>query len=174
MPSAKRTNWGRNYPNIPKLNLIEIQLESWQEFLKTDLEETIKSISPIIDYTGNNWELELINLEFDPISTTPEIARKKGLNYTIPVKVKTRLTNKRTGDVREENVFFLNLPTITNEAVVGRLQISNNYECGFYILPRIISFKLFSFSAFNYFYEYILILCVNYNLFVNRKIEKEL
>jgi len=115
MPSAKRTNWGRNYPNIPKLNLIEIQLESWQEFLKTDLEETIKSISPIIDYTGNNWELELINLEFDPISTTPEIARKKGLNYTIPVKVKTRLTNKRTGDVREENVFFLNLPTITNE-----------------------------------------------------------
>lgn len=115
MSSAKRINWGRDYPHIPNLNLLTVQKESWKEFLERELAETIKSISPISDYTGNNWELELGELIFDPISITPEVAKKKGLNYTIPVKIKTKLTNKRTGTVNEENVFFLNLPTMTDE-----------------------------------------------------------
>ncbi|MDP4010238.1 MAG: DNA-directed RNA polymerase subunit beta, partial [Candidatus Shapirobacteria bacterium] len=115
MPSAKRTNWGEKYPNLPKLDLIQIQKESWQEFLKKELIETIKSISPINDYTGNNWELELGEITYEPISIIPDIAKRKGLNYTIPVKIKTKLTNKRTGDIKEEEVFFLNLPTMTEE-----------------------------------------------------------
>ena len=44
-----------------------------------------------------------------------KLAKKKGLNYTIPVKIKATLTNKRTGNVTEEGVFFLNLPTMTEE-----------------------------------------------------------
>lgn len=115
MSSIKRTNWGKKYPNLPKLDLIKIQKESWQEFLEKDLAETILSISPISDYTGNNWELELGKLIFDKPTVTPEIARKKGLNYTIPVKIEAKLTNKRTGLVKEEEVFFLNLPTMTQE-----------------------------------------------------------
>ncbi len=115
MPSAKRTNWGKKYPNLPKLDLLRIQKESWKEFLNQELSKTIQTISPISDYTGNNWELQLGELAFDPISLSPEIAKRKGLNYTIPVKIKAKLTNKRTGDVREENVFFLNLPTMTEE-----------------------------------------------------------
>jgi DNA-directed RNA polymerase subunit beta len=115
MPSAKRTNWGKKYPNLPKLDLIKIQKESWNEFLNNELSKTIKTISPIADYTGNNWQLELGDLTLDPVTVSPEIAKRKGLNYTIPVKVKAKLTNKRTGDVKEENVFFLNLPTMTAE-----------------------------------------------------------
>ncbi|MFA4826956.1 MAG: DNA-directed RNA polymerase subunit beta [Candidatus Shapirobacteria bacterium] len=115
MPSAKRINWGKKYPNLPKIDLIGIQKESWQSFLNKDFIETIRSISPISDYTGNNWQLELGDIAYDPISITPEIAKRKGLNYTLPVKVKARLTNKRTGDVKEENVFFLSLPTMTEE-----------------------------------------------------------
>ena len=111
----KRINWGKKYPNVPHLDLVKVQKESWESFLKTDLGETIQSISPITDYTGNNWSLELGELTYDPISITPEIAKKKGLNYTIPVKIKATLTNKRTGSVSEENVFFLNMPTMTEE-----------------------------------------------------------
>lgn len=115
MGSAKRIQWGKNYPNLPKLDLIEIQRESWKDFLESELKDTIQSISPITDYTGNNWELELGELSFDPISVTPDTAKRKGLNYTIPVRIKAKLTNKRTGDVREESVFFLNLPTMTDQ-----------------------------------------------------------
>ena len=116
MPSAKRTSWGKKYPNIPKLDLLAVQKESWEKFLKTNLEETVRAISPISDYTGNNWLLELGELYYDKITITPETAKLKGLNYTIPVYSKVKLTNKRTGLVREEDVFLLNLPTMTPQA----------------------------------------------------------
>ena len=115
MLSSKRTQWGKKYPNLPKLDLIQIQKESWDEFLKNELQHTIQSISPISDYTGNNWELELSDLNFDPVVVSPDLAKRKGINYTVPVRVKAKLTNKRTNHVREENVFFLNLPTMTDE-----------------------------------------------------------
>ncbi|HEX8923638.1 MAG TPA: DNA-directed RNA polymerase subunit beta, partial [Patescibacteria group bacterium] len=115
MSSTKRINWGKKYPNLPHLDLIKIQKESWTDFLNRELQETIRSISPVVDYTGNNWELELGNLAYDPIALTPDTAKRKGLNYTVPVRLATKLTNKRTGEVREENVFFLNLPTMTDE-----------------------------------------------------------
>lgn len=115
MPSVKRITWGKKYPNIPKLDLVKIQKESWQDFLDRELKRTVQSISPISDYTGNNWQLELGGLTYDDLTISPKTAKKKGLNYTVPVKVKAILTNKKTGKVSEENVFFLNLPTMTDE-----------------------------------------------------------
>ncbi|HOZ80817.1 MAG TPA: DNA-directed RNA polymerase subunit beta, partial [Candidatus Woesebacteria bacterium] len=115
MPSAKRTNWGKTHQALPKLDLIQIQKESWKEFISKELSETIHSISPVSDYTGNNWQLELGELTFEPPTISPDMAKKKGLNYTIPVHVNAKLTNKRTNDTKEEKVFFLNLPTMTDE-----------------------------------------------------------
>jgi DNA-directed RNA polymerase subunit beta len=115
MPSVKRTQWGKKYPQLPKLDLIQIQRESWKEFLEKELKETVQSISPIKDYTGNNWELEFGQLTYDPIVVSPYLAKRKGVNYTVPVRIKAKLTNKRTSNVREEEVFFLNLPTMTEE-----------------------------------------------------------
>ncbi len=116
MSSAKRTNWGKNYSSLPTIDLLAVQKESWAEFLKKDLIETIRSISPISDYTGNNWLLELGEITFDEITISPATAKIKGLNYTVPIVVKAKLTNKRTGLVKEESVFLLNLPTMTPEA----------------------------------------------------------
>ncbi len=115
MTPTKRINWGKDFPNIPKTDLIGVQKESWEEFLSKDLSSIIKSISPVSDYTGNNWELHFGEISLDPPPFDPLHARKKGLNYYIPVKVKTRLVNKRTGQETEENVYFLNLPTMTAE-----------------------------------------------------------
>lgn len=116
MPSAKRINWGKKYPNIPSFNLLSVQKESWDHFLKKELIETIHSISPITDYTGNNWLLEINDLFFEKTTISPEIAKLKGLNYTIPLYAKVKLTNRRTSLVREEDVFLLNLPTMTDDA----------------------------------------------------------
>ena len=65
MSQNKRVVWGKKHPNLPKLNLIHLQKDSWNEFLKNDLEKTIKSISPISDYTSNNWLLELKEIFID-------------------------------------------------------------------------------------------------------------
>ena len=111
----KRYDWGKKFSRLPKINPIEIQTESWQNFLEKDFKEIIQSISPIDDYTGNNWSLELGEVTYDPIAISPQLAKRKGLNYTLPVRIKSKLTNKRSGDVKEENVFFLNLPTITHQ-----------------------------------------------------------
>lgn len=115
MPSAKRINWGQKFPIISNLDLIRVQKESWEDFLKRELHDTIQTISPITDYTGNNWILELGDIHFGRIGINPETAKRKGLNYTIPIYIKTKLTNKRTNEVRQEDVFFLNLPTMTDE-----------------------------------------------------------
>ncbi|MBU1088895.1 DNA-directed RNA polymerase subunit beta [Patescibacteria group bacterium] len=115
MSQKKRTNWGVKYQNLPKLNLIHVQKSSWFEFLEKGLKKTIQSVSSITDYTGNNWILEINDVFFDPITTTPAFAKAKGLNFSIPVKIKTKLTNKRTSQTKEENVFLLNLPTMTPE-----------------------------------------------------------
>jgi len=115
MSSAKRTSWGKKYSNLPKLDLIKIQKESWSDFLNRELADTIKTISPISDYTGNNWQLELGNLTIDKPPISPDTAKYKGLNYVVPIHINAKLTNKRTGDIKEENVFFLNLPTMTEE-----------------------------------------------------------
>ncbi|MBI2464844.1 DNA-directed RNA polymerase subunit beta [Candidatus Shapirobacteria bacterium] len=115
MPTAKRITWGKKRSNLPKLDLIKIQTQSWQNFLNNELSDTIQTISPISDYTGNNWQLELGQMTVDPTPVSPDIAKKKGLNYVVPIHINAKLTNKRTGDIREENVFFLNLPTMTTE-----------------------------------------------------------
>ena len=112
---TNRINWGKNYPNLPKLNLSQVQKESWKEFLQKDFAHTIQSVSPIVDYTGNYWVLEFSDVYLDPITNTTDYCKEKGLNYSLPVRVKTILTNKRTGQQKEEVVFLLNLPTMTSE-----------------------------------------------------------
>ncbi|MFA6602766.1 MAG: DNA-directed RNA polymerase subunit beta [Candidatus Shapirobacteria bacterium] len=113
--SSHRTDWGRKYPQIPKLNLIEVQQESWKQFLEKEFAQTLLSISPISDYTGNNWELTLGQVTFDKPPVSPEVAKRKGLNYVIPVRVLATLLNKRTGTTKQEEVFFLSLPTMTEQ-----------------------------------------------------------
>ncbi len=116
MSTAKhRLNWGKDYPNLPKLDLIKVQRDSWNEFLNKELQNVLHSITPISDYTGTNWLLELGKVTYDLPLVSPDIAKKKGLHYAVPVKVKATLTNKRTEQVTEENVYFMNLPTMTNE-----------------------------------------------------------
>ena len=110
MPSVKRTYWGKKYPNIPKLDLIQIQKESWQDFLDRELKETIHAISPIVDYTGNNWQLDLGELSYDPVTITPETAKKKGLNYTLPVRIKaTLITNAPVMSAKKMSSFLISL-----------------------------------------------------------------
>lgn len=115
MSKFKRIYWGQELKLPPARSLIEVQKQSWQWFLTQGLKDIFVSLSPIIDYTGNNWEIRFKDLEFGAPVITPARAREKGLTYSLPLTIKVTLSNKRTGNVIEEDVFVREIPTMTPE-----------------------------------------------------------
>lgn len=94
-------------------NLIEVQKNSYQWFLKEGLKEVFEEISPITDYTGN-LVLEFVDyrLENNPKYSVQE-CKDRDMNYAAPLKVRVRLINKETGEVKEQEVFMGDFPLMT-------------------------------------------------------------
>lgn len=96
-------------------DLIEVQKSSYEWFLKEGLREVFDDISPIQDYTGN-LILEFVDyhLSDDPKYSEDE-ARERDASYSAPLKVKVRLINKETGEVKEQEVFMGDFPLMTEK-----------------------------------------------------------
>jgi len=101
--------------SLPFLDLVAIQKESWQWFLEEGIEECLKEISPIEDFTGKNWALEFPSYSLDKASCTPTEAIKKSLTYDVPLKAKVKLINKQTGKEVSQEVFLADFPQMTKE-----------------------------------------------------------
>ncbi|WP_291632925.1 DNA-directed RNA polymerase subunit beta [Clostridium sp.] len=95
-------------------NLIEIQLDSYDWFLKEGLQEVFDDINPIQDYTGN-LVLEFVGykLDTDNIKYTEEQCKERDTTYAAPLKVKVRLRNNETGEIKEQEVFMGDFPLMT-------------------------------------------------------------
>lgn len=114
MAKKLRRYFGKTDDNLPKLDLSFIQRESWEWFLMEGIAEEISQISPIEDFTGKNWELSLGEYSIGEASITPKTATEKGLTYSVPFKISTRLLNKKSGKLIEQEVFLGNLPQMTS------------------------------------------------------------
>lgn len=112
--SLKRHYWGRQTEVLPQLELLSIQKESYQWLLDVGIKEVIDEISPIEDFTGKNWELTLGNHRLGDPTITEELALQKGLTYFFPLMVEARLVNKKTGKISEQEVFFGEIPKMTD------------------------------------------------------------
>ena len=108
-----RKYWGKIQALKPELNLIQLQIDSYNSFLTTGIADVIQEISPIEDFTGKNWTLELGEFAFDKPKYSPEVATLKGVTYDAPLRVKTTLTNKQTGQVYTQEVFLGDIPQMT-------------------------------------------------------------
>ena len=96
-------------------DLIEVQRSSNKWFLEEGLKEVFNDISPIQDYTGN-LILEFVNYHIETVlKYSEEEARERDANYSAPLKVKARLINKETGEVKEQEVFMGDLPLMTEK-----------------------------------------------------------
>jgi DNA-directed RNA polymerase subunit beta len=102
----------REVMEIP--NLVEIQSDSFNWFLEEGLKELFQDISPIEDFSGN-LSLEFLDYSFDEPKYTVDEAREHDANYSTPVYVKLRLINNETGEVKEQEVFYGDLPTMTDQ-----------------------------------------------------------
>ncbi len=114
--NIERVNWGKVYPILPPLDLMQVQKQSWEWFKKEGLGEALAEISPIEDFAGKNWQLEFLDYSLGEPSRTIEEAQTKGLSYERPLKVKVRLLNKQTGKTVEQEVFLGDIPEMTPRA----------------------------------------------------------
>ncbi|MBD2354587.1 DNA-directed RNA polymerase subunit beta [Tolypothrix sp. FACHB-123] len=96
-------------------DLIEIQRSSFRWFLEEGLIEELNSFSPITDYTGK-LELHFLgqNYKLKEPKYSVEEAKRRDSTYAVQMYVPTRLLNKETGDIKEQEVFIGDLPLMTD------------------------------------------------------------
>jgi len=112
-PSPDRLTWKPIPKNLPQLNLLEVQKESYRWFLDQGIKEALQSISPIDDFTGKNWQLEFGDYSVGKPKYQPRQALNKGLAYEVPIRVKAKLTNLQTNETIKQEVFMGDLPQMT-------------------------------------------------------------
>ncbi|MEW5865773.1 MAG: DNA-directed RNA polymerase subunit beta [Bacillota bacterium] len=95
-------------------NLIEIQQRSYEWFLSEGLLETFRDISPIQDFTGN-LVLEFVDYSLGEPKYSVEECKQRDVTYSAPLKVRVRLINKETGEVKEQEVFMGDFPLMTEK-----------------------------------------------------------
>lgn len=96
-------------------NLIQIQTESYEWFITEGLKEVFEDISPIKDY-ADNLVLEFIDFSLnEPPKYEQEECKERDVTYASPLKVKVRLVNKETGEVKEQEVFMGDFPLMTEK-----------------------------------------------------------
>ncbi|MGN7409586.1 MULTISPECIES: DNA-directed RNA polymerase subunit beta [unclassified Sporosarcina] len=93
-------------------NLIEIQTESYEWFLEEGLREMFHDISPIQDFTGN-LSLEFVDYQLGEPKYPVDESKERDVTYAAPLRVKVRLHNKETDDVKEQDVFMGDFPLMT-------------------------------------------------------------
>ena len=96
-------------------DLIEIQKKSFEWFLKEGLKEELLSFSPIKDYTGRLELHFLPNYTFDNPKYTIEEARIHDSTYSKQLKVMMRLVNRDSGEIKEQEVYIGDIPTMTDK-----------------------------------------------------------
>ncbi len=109
-----RMSYSRQKEVLRMPNLIEVQKDSYQWFLKEGLKEALDDISPIADYSGH-LSLEFVDFtlcEHDVKYTIPE-CKERDATYAAPLKVKVRLHNKETDEINEHEIFMGDLPLMT-------------------------------------------------------------
>ncbi|PIY31122.1 MAG: DNA-directed RNA polymerase subunit beta [Candidatus Infernicultor aquiphilus] len=116
----------KDYSKIPELcpipNLLDIQKKSFEEFLqrftppdkrkKQGLEEVFLNIFPIQDFTGN-LILDFISYSLGECKDSDYGCLEKGGTYSAPLEVKINLISKKTGEIKEQDVFMGDLPLMT-------------------------------------------------------------
>ena len=109
-----RKNFARYEEVVPMPNLLEIQKNSYQEFLDTGLREVFADVGAIADYQGN-LELTFIDYKMDEKPKyNVEECKARDATYAAPLKVKVRLRNKETEEIKEQEIFMGDFPLMTH------------------------------------------------------------
>jgi len=106
----------KNYPKeiLKNLDLIAVQKDSWNKFIHSELKEIIKDFFPVEDYTKRKFILYFEDLFFGEPRFSLDLCLAKKLTYDQPVYIKVKLINKKTAKETVQDVYFFNLPIMTD------------------------------------------------------------
>ena len=96
-------------------DLIAHQKESWKDFVDNGLSEIFEEINPIDDYTGQKLALRFKSYEFQAPKTTKDFSKENNLTFEAPLHVQVELTNKVTGEVKEQEIYLGDYPWMTDQ-----------------------------------------------------------
>ena len=109
-----RRSFARYEEILEMPNLLEVQKKSYQWFLDTGLREVFRDVAAITDYAGN-LELSFIDYSMDEKPKyDEEECKARDATYAAPIKVRVRLRNKETEEIKEQEIFMGDFPIMTN------------------------------------------------------------
>ncbi len=111
----ERRNYSRVKSNVELPNLIEVQTNSFDWFVREGLEELLRDISPIENHTGD-LELNFEGIEFGESKYSIAECKEKELTYAKPLRVGVKLVNNNTGEIVEQKIFMGDFPYMTPRA----------------------------------------------------------
>ncbi len=115
MKAPARRSYGRIQNLVELKDLIATQLDSFHWFRSEGLRELFDEINPITDYTGKNFELKFLDYEFGSPKFSVEECRNRDMTYSAPLRIRTRLTIKETGEIKESEVYMGDFAMMTDE-----------------------------------------------------------
>ena len=96
-------------------NLIEVQLDSYNDFLKNKLDRAFNETFPIQDFSGEKIDISYRGLMLDEPKFSMAEAKRKNLNYEAPLKIRLEMLNKESGEIKEQDVYMGGIPLMTEK-----------------------------------------------------------
>ncbi|OHA66578.1 MAG: DNA-directed RNA polymerase subunit beta [Candidatus Wildermuthbacteria bacterium RIFCSPHIGHO2_02_FULL_47_12] len=94
--------------------LVEVQHDSWKRFWKQDFKELLQELSPIKDYTKKEFELWFLDFKLGEQNHATDLAAKENDDsFEAPLRIRVRLVNTKTKEVKEQEVFLADFPLMT-------------------------------------------------------------
>lgn len=104
----------KSKPLTVQPKLFKIQTDSYRWFLESGLKDLLEEISPITDFSGNEFDLKLADYVWDEPKYDEEQAKFKDLTYEATLRVRCQLVNKKSGATKEQEVYFGDFPLMTD------------------------------------------------------------
>jgi len=114
MHKLKVKNFSKSKVFLPLPYLLYLQKESWKRFLEEDLKELFSEVSPIRDYTGKELELWFSDYKLDEPKYRNDLeAKKNNDSFEASLRVKAKIVNLKTKEIKEQEVFLTDFPLMT-------------------------------------------------------------
>jgi DNA-directed RNA polymerase subunit beta len=110
---AQRKYFNPDFKQHPLPDLIEIQKRSYEWFFDKGLKELFNEVSPIRDWVGRDLELYFVDYYLDEPKFGEVHAKARNTTFEAPLRVLTKLVNKRTGEVKEQEIYLGEIPLMT-------------------------------------------------------------
>ncbi len=111
--SLSKRKFFNNRITVSLPDLIEVQKDSYQWFWDKGLKELFSEINPITDFTGKDLELTVTDYYLDEPKYPALIAKNKNISYEAPLRAKATLLMKKTGEVKEQEIYLGDFPVMT-------------------------------------------------------------